>query len=120
MAMLDVDKSISGLARAHGSAHEIADQIVDFCITQAFRVRLDAKLWIENRMMIEDSWLKVLFVIGPCEPAGMGQLQPNKQIIRLGQTSTYALQQGLREASRFRVPSHRSTAIDWDWRGRRV
>jgi len=43
-------------------------------------LRSDAELGVQQRMVIRDSWLQ-LFRMRAAEPARMGQLQPNQQIV---------------------------------------
>jgi hypothetical protein len=72
--MFYIDKIKSCLPRQHRRSHKILDQAVDLVIVQQGMVTLDAKLVVEQRVMIENLRGHTFLVSRPRKATRMGQL----------------------------------------------
>ncbi len=85
VAVLDVDKIEAELMRQGGGAQEIFDQAFDLTVGQRRLRWSDADLAVQQRVVVQEERLD-LAVVRAAETAGVGELQPDQEVVRRAKT----------------------------------
>ena len=81
VAVLDVHELKAQIPSHNGCTMEIPGDLADLLIRKHWRLRVDAELAVQDRMMIRDLGGQPGLVVGSAEPARVRQLQPHQQIL---------------------------------------